>query len=435
MYKIALINTGPNPMGLVYLGSWIKNKIPNLSIDILQADYLEKILKNQNKNKNIDLLINKYDIFGLSAMTLWYEQACEIGKLLKQKIKEKSEEKGNEKKVILGGVHISICPGSSRGIFDKEFLGESEYNLTNYLLNQPEIDKMINLEDYPDLDLNLYPSDTWKLRLTRATMKHNIVGTLLTSRGCPFKCRFCSTTQFYEKYRVHTPEWTIRQVENLAAKGCDYLAIWDDLFTANKKRVAKIADLWEKSGVGKQIRTVCLQGRADVTDDEICEHLKRMNVKSIGFGFESGNNRVIKYLKQYKASVELNNKAIDTCKKHNIKPFGFVMLGNPTETFKEMLDTVKWVFCNSFKIDDIITYAPAPYPGTEFWQIAKNKGLVSDKMNFNNIVIHSKIPYNAIMYDIPKYQYFIAWFLLQIATLPYKFRKFFNIVKNILLKK
>lgn len=413
--NLALINTGPNPMGLVYLGSWVRQRLPEIQISVLQADNLPSDMR-------------QYDVIGLSAMTLWYEQACEIAARIKKQFPWKV--------LVLGGVHISVCPESSRGIFDAEFKGEAEKSFTAWLQNQPmpACQHLESLEHYPDIDLNLYPSNTWKPRLTRATMDYNVVGTLLTSRGCPFTCRFCSTTQFYETYRTHTPEWTIKQIENLAAKGVDYLQIWDDLFTVKIPRLKAIADLWEKSGVGKQIKTVCLQGRADVTTDEVCEHLRRMNVHSLGFGYESGNNRVLKYLKKSKASVQLNDTASALCRKHGIKPFGFIMLGNPTETFKEMLDTVWWVAKNAFRIDDIITYAPAPYPGTEFWKIACAKGKVSNAMNFNKIVIHSKIPWNAMMYDTSIYQFLLAWFLLQVVTLPYKTRKAWNIYVSIINK-
>ena len=396
------------PTGLVYLASWVRRRLPDWSIRVIDANH---------EDPASVLLSEPFDVIGISAMTIYYEQAHQLVQRLKRaKI---------QAPIVLGGVHISTCPASARPEFDVLIPGEAEYKLIEYLEGRPPAsDTKVQLEDYPDLDLDLYHPGCWKPKLLRHWQDVVVEGTLLTSRGCPFKCRFCSTAHFWTRYRDHTPEWVVRQMQALGEKGVDRLAIFDDLFTVNKSRLKAIAEGFERAGLHKIIRGAAIQGRADVLDDETCDYLRRMNITYVGFGIESGNDRVLKYLKQSRASVALNNQAIQRCQKHGIRCGGSVMFANPTETAGEMLDTIGWILRAWWKgVDDIVPYIAAPYPGTEFWQIAKRRGRVSDDMDFNQLALRTKAVGQALMLDIPRWQFFLIWQLVQLSLLPFRLRK------------
>jgi len=396
------------PTGVVYLGSWVQRKLPDWSVRVIDANH---------EDPETVLTREAFDVIGFSAMTIYYEQAHRLASELKRRKVQAP--------ILLGGVHISTCPASARPEFDVLIPGEAEHRLVDYLSGRlPTSEEKVWLADYPDLDLSLYHPGSWKPKLLRHWHDVVVEGTLLTSRGCPFRCRFCSTAQFWTRYRDHTPEWVIRQMQALGEKGVDRLAIFDDLFTVNKARLRAIAEGFEREGLHRVIKGAAIQGRADVTDDETCEYLRRMNVTYVGFGVESGNDRVLKYLKKSKASVARNNEAIATCHRQGIKCGGSVMFGNPTETAREMLDTVRWILEASWRgVDDVVPYIAAPYPGTEFWEIAKAKGRVSDQMDFDKLALHTKGMGEALMLDIPRWRFFLVWQLVQVSLLPVRVRK------------
>jgi hypothetical protein len=74
-------------------------------------------------------------------------------------------------------------------------------------------------------------------------------------------------------------------------------------------------------------------------------------------------------------------------------------------------------------VDDIVPYIAAPYPGTEFWEIAKQRGRVSDQMDFSKLALHTKGMGHALMLDIPRWQFFLVWQLVQVSLLPVRVRK------------
>lgn len=410
MKRLALTSLAKmgQPTGVVYLASWVQRELPDWSVRVIDVNH---------EDPETILLNEPFDVIGISAMTIYYERAHQLATTLKQR--------KIQAPIVLGGVHISTCPASARPEFDVLIPGEAEHALVAYLKGgKPESDRKVLLEEYPDLKLDLYHPGCWQPKLLRHWHDVVVEGTLLTSRGCPFKCRFCASTQFWNRYRDHNPEWVVRQVQALAEKGVDRLAIFDDLFTVNKPRLKAIAEGFEKAQLHKVIKGASIQGRAEVTDDETCDYLRRMNITFVGFGIESGNDRVLHYLKKSRASVATNNQALERCRKHGIKCGGSIMFASPTETAREMLDTVWWI-CKAWwnGVDDIVPFIAAPYPGTEFWEIAKQRGLVSDRMDFNKLSLHNKAMGHALMLDIPRWQFFIIWQLAQLSLFPIRARK------------
>ncbi len=98
-------------------------------------------------------------------------------------------------------------------------------------------------------------------------------------------------------------------------------------------------DLLKVRGLLNKV-TFISNARVNLIDDEMCEILKKLNVKLVRFGFESGSERVLKYLKAGSASVKQNKEAIMICKRHNLTVLGAVIFGSPGETIEEMNETI-----------------------------------------------------------------------------------------------
>lgn len=434
-HKLALVFTGGNgtvdtnaylgpPIGLVYLGSWVKAHAPGWDVRIVDCRY---------EDVTHTLLSERFDVIGITAMTFQYESASRLARILQAARKLTP---GRVGEIVLGGCHITLAPYSIRPEFDTVIPGEGEYGLVDLLTTgvvQPGY-KPVDLKTYPDLDLDLMPPGCWKPSVVRVWHGTAVEGILLSSRGCPWRCRFCCTTEFWKHggFRLHTEDWVVRQTERMVERGVTHMQILDDLFTVAKPRLRRIVELWEAAGLHKQIHGVAVQTRAELIDSEACDLLRRINTRMVSFGHESWDDRVLHYLKKGKASVAKNKAAIRTVHSAGLQSVGSLMMGSPTETLREMLRTVGgivWMLLNG--ASDVWVYAARPYPGTEFWEIAKARGkTASIERNWDNLKLRTRLPGRAELIDIPRWQFVIAWFLAQLALVPFKIPKVLSMVKD-----
>ena len=316
-------------------------------------------------------LYHKYQLIGISAMTPSYAIATALARHIRST--------HSYRPIIIGGVHISTCKDSqSLNTFDSMVIGEGEQSMldlikdveNNNLKRKYETEPTANLDDLTPPDWDLIDQRYFTNQLNTTFAEYGIEGWLLTSRGCPYKCAFCSTTRFWSKVRMHSPAYIEKLLLNLSNRKVTHIQIWDDLFTINKTRLNQLAPILHKTG----IKFNC-QPRINLIDNDICQLLVSSNVTLCIFGFESGNTRVLQYLKNDKTlSVELSISAIKLCRKYGLDTQGSVILGSPTETLPEMLDTIRFmVWCLFNGVQRLWAFVTTPFPATEFWQyIPKN---------------------------------------------------------------
>ncbi len=160
---------------------------------------------------------------------------------------------------------------------------------------------------------------------------------LFSSRGCPYQCNFCASSQYWDKTRFHGPERVMKEVKDFLI---DYpriksVGFWDDLFAVNRKRVHSISDTIVQLGLQKKV-SFSTSMRADIVDDELCDLLTRMNLKRVGIGAESGSDRVLKKLKNPYSSVEKNQNALDIMARHKMRPGAGFIFGHYEETEEDV---------------------------------------------------------------------------------------------------
>ena len=259
---------------------------------------------------------------------------------------------------------------------------------------------------------------------------------LLTSRGCPFSCSFCSSSNLWKKVSLQSVESIADNIEFIIKNfpEISILGFWDDLFTINKDRMTKLADELENRGLSKKLAFTC-SIRADLLDQQMCDILKRLNVTTVGYGFESGNDRILKILKsQGNISVKKNIEAAKLLKKNNITVVLSVVVGVPTETKKELLDTFNTTLSlvKSGYADAVSYNILSPMPKTHFWDFALKEGLVEESNDFNWQKISCFADYKGY-----KVKNFDEWYdhrkkigaiYLNNKTIPEKV--FFNILKS-----
>lgn len=356
--KIALISfkndSGCPPLGLIQLGTYLKEKHHEVEI----VDF--------NWSKSINPV--KYDCIGISSMTKDYGQAIALARGVK---------KSSQIPIIIGGVHISTLPDSIDPIFNIGIRGEGELNfvkalnmrdldrLKGHILESQTVDNIDSLP-YPDWSLSdkryfdYQPNTTWSEFCKE--------GVMLTSRGCPYNCVFCSTKSFWgNKVRFHSPAYVEGLVRNLVNQKITHIQVWDDLFSINIERLKEIGNRISKYNV-----KLSCQPRTDLISDKMCIALKEAKVKLCIFGFESGSQKILSYLKKDTATLSDNIQAIKLCRKHGLRVQGSVIFGSPNETEENMFDTLKFMrFAILNGVERIWSFILTPFPATEIWDMKK----------------------------------------------------------------
>lgn len=361
-----------------------------LAFGYLKA-YLDKNLKLpviMNLSQSIKNL-EKFDIVAISSTSQNYSQAIKIACEAKLK---------NEDAVtVLGGHHITYLPDTLRKDFDIGVMGEGEQTFLELV------------EYFQDNGLNLRPDKLkgiqgivfWKDGSLIKTGKRGLIRFLdrlphpdrqsdeaqyiFSSRGCPFKCSFCSSSAFWDETRFFSAQYVLEEIEQVLAQFPEMkqVPIWDDLFIANKSRLRKIIELVEVKGINRKV-SFSFSVRANLVDDEMCHALKKLNVIGVAFGAESGSDRILKLMNKG-TTVKQNQKAIDLLNKHNIPLMCSFIVGWPTETEDEVKKTFEFILKNivegKLHVSNAINIL-MPIPGTELWNSALKDGLF-DLRNFD----------------------------------------------------
>lgn len=393
--KLTLINLWKathTTLALPYIASYIK-KYSDVEIEIIEEDkgILDKIKTS------------KPDIIGFNAYTPNYLQVVEISKQIKEHL---------DTPIIVGGPHITSLPFRLSEYIDIGVIGEGEETMleliylykTKNRFDEEDLKQIKGITFYgkkgiivterrepiepldripfPDrdlLDMEYYLNPNNDILSTQEKIR----GTnMVTSRGCPYNCIYCQSKTIWGKARFHSAKYVADEIYMLHNKyRVKAIAIDDDLFIADKQRLKNIVNILDKWGLLGWIKFYC-SGRANLIDEECVSLLKKLNVVQINLGFETGSDRLLKYLKNNTVTIEQHNKAVKLLTENNIFIYGNFMLGSPTETKEEMLQTLKFFKNNPIRIGTVnIT---TPLPGTKIWDIAKESGLVNEDMDWNS---------------------------------------------------
>jgi magnesium-protoporphyrin IX monomethyl ester (oxidative) cyclase len=376
----------------------IEKKYPPLGIGYLVSSLREGFGENSIKFKIIEDSFEekikefKPDIVGITSVSQNYNRVIEAARIAKK----------YGLPVICGGVHISMMPTSLTKDMEVGVLGEGEETLCelfSLFRNRSKLDRegLEKIQGIIFRDKNgeiyltpprksIFPLDRIPLPARDLFEINPNNAYMFTSRGCPYRCTFCASSRFWNTVRFFSAPYVVNEIKHLVERyGVKHIAFYDDLFIANLERLKNIVDLLEKEGLLKNITFSC-QARANLITDEIVQLLKRMNINSIGIGFESGCNRTLQYLKGENVTIEDNLNAIRIIKKYKIKVHGSFIVGSPQETKENILETLKFVQKNP--LDGFDVYVLTPFPGTPIWGYAKSRNLVNDKMDWDKLNVN-----------------------------------------------
>jgi radical SAM superfamily enzyme YgiQ (UPF0313 family) len=211
--------------------------------------------------------------------------------------------------------------------------------------------------------------------------------TLVTSRGCPYQCVYCSKPITGHTWRARPPEDVVAEWRYLVREmDATEIGITDDVWNLDLDRAKEICRLIIAEGLNS-VPWVTVHGmRADRTDAELFQLMKQAGCKRAGFGVESGNQAVLDAIKK-RQTLEDVRRAFAEAKAAKLQTMGFFIFGLPADTEETMDDTIR--FALELDPDMANFMIAAPYPGTELWEIARRDGRLFSK-NWRDYAIHDE---------------------------------------------
>jgi len=196
--------------------------------------------------------------------------------------------------------------------------------------------------------------------------------TIVTSRGCPYQCIYCSKAVTGNTWRPRSPENVIDEWRTLVVDlRATEIGVTDDVMTLDIKRAKRICQLLIDEGLNT-VPWITVHGiRADNTDLELLQLMKAAGCKRVGFGVESGNQRVLDCIKKGQ-TIDDVRQAFRNARLAGLETIGFFIFGLPGENEDTMDDTIKL----ALELDpDLANFMiAAPYPGTNLYDMVLEEG-------------------------------------------------------------
>lgn len=346
------------PMGLLYVAANLEKHGYNVRINDLSGVPEEK------------WEIGKADVYGITIYVTTINLAEKIALLCKTK--------NEDCKVVAGGAHPTALPESMSSVFDVVVIGEGESAMLEVVNDFPHNKRYYEVPLSKNLDL--YPNPAYHL-VDLKTYKRTIFDesslTVITSRGCPYRCAFCGLPKHHKIMKTRSPEAVAEEIQYLKEKyGVTKFNFQDDTFTCNKKRLYELLELLKPLNISFKCH-----GRAGLDTREDYRRLKESGCEVIAWGTESGSQKILDRMNK-QASVQDNENVIKWAKEFGILTRCFFILGFPGET-KETLEETKR-FIERTGPDQYFVSNFVPFPDTDVWNNPEKYGIIWMNKNFDN---------------------------------------------------
>jgi len=333
-----LLNQRVNPpLGLLYLATVLReHRVDACILDLAGSSDVDKELAS------VDFVP---ELIGITTTTPQFGCAMHIGEFFRNAYPQVP--------IAVGGAHVTVDPGSC-DMFDYIVTGEGESAIVDYRswdrkrISRPFI---VDIDSIPHPDRSFIDIDSYH---------HSIDGeratTVMTSRGCPYRCAFCSRV-WGAKVRLHSPEYIVNEVRYLKrVHGYRAFMFFDDIFVFPRKRIVSTTELLKQEDIIYR----CFV-RSDLVDRDLLIMLKESGCVELGFGAESGSQKILDVVSK-KSSVRKNTQLIELARDVGIRVKAFMVIGLPGETHETAKATYDWL--KNVAPDDWDVSVYAPYRGS-----------------------------------------------------------------------
>ena len=357
--KISLI--GPNspflitqkvhpPLGVLYLASSLrKHNVEIIDLAGLNHAEREKAIRSINS-----------EFVGVSATTPQFGDALKIRSMLPDGTTS-----------VIGGVHVTHQPldGLTAG-YDFVVVGEGEKALSKIIENKV-LGNVVYETEIPNIDKISFPD---RSAIDIHSYKYYIDGepatTIITSRGCPFHCAFCS--KIWQTVRFHSADYVCKELKEIKEKyGFNAVLFFDDVFTLKPKRLKDICVFLKR----ERMLWRCFV-KSDTVNEKMLKMMAQSGCKEIGMGIESGSEKLLETI--YKGNtVDQGKRVIKWAHNAGMRVKGFFIVGMPGESHDTIEETKQ--FISDYPCDDYDFSLLSVLPGSKIWANPKRYDVVFEK--------------------------------------------------------
>jgi len=364
------------PLGLAYIAAMLEQDNHMVEIIDCVAENLDALQVVSQIEKSSP------EIVGISAFTPTIQEAQRLTKVIKSILPSVT--------VVLGGIHPTIFPEQVMQNREVDFVvvGEGEYTMRNLVkalesqeglsdihgivyrrnnqvvFNAPSFLEK-NLDNLPIPARHLLPMD----RYGPFIAKHRPARSMISSRGCPYQCVFCSRDISGTKYRLRSVSNVIEEIKILVDRyGAKEIDFQDPVFGLNQSWIKEFCQrlIEEKLDVAWSALT-----RVDLIDENLLRSMRRSGCWMLYYGIEAGDQGLLDAIKK---NVKLQDirKSVNLTRKAGIRVWGSFMFGLPSETPELAEKTLQ--FAKSLPLDFASFHLTTPFPSTELWREASEWG-------------------------------------------------------------
>lgn len=417
----SLITYSP-PLGLAYIAAVLEQKGHEIRIvDRVATKYAKREIDLIELDKITQRQILEFEpeLIGLGAMTIQVYDLAHVIKIIRQM------NNGNNYILIVGGVHSTAEPELTLTYYpeiDIVCRGEGEFVMADLASGKKHKDipgltfknngKFYSTNDrvVPDnLDILPFPA-RHLLDMHFYSRRNDVIvaylplkaATLLTSRGCPYNCKFCSSKMMFKSTRYHSPEYVLQEIALLLESyPLEAVSFVDSELLPPRSRLQRICQELINRKINKKLKWACSL-RANLVDKEILMLMKEAGCIYANYGFESGSQKMLNSMDK-KVTVEDNYRAARLTTEAGILVMSAMIVNQPDETEEDVLATIDFIKNNKNRLYCVGLNPLLPLPGSPYYREFLEKGLIqySDKLwedvgilpkSIDQIKLYSQIP-------------------------------------------
>ncbi len=384
-------------IGLMYLSSVLKSRFgERIDVKIWSLISLPNQLNEDHEN-----MLNKLDeihpdVVGIRSLTLSKDCVKVVAKTVK--------DWNRDCFLITGGPYATDdpCDALNGGLVDVAVIGEGEnttldliqrrmdrtsftqipgiaFQLNGKCKKTPSRELIFDIDSIPFPDYSEVDLDQFSNRFLNFTAKISSPhANIMTSRGCPYRCAYCHNV-LGKKFRARSPEKVFEEISYIHDQfGITDFQIIDDIFNLDMDRAKQICDLIIKSGM-KLTFAFPNAIRADRVDEELVDKMAEAGTRFTSIAIETASPRIQKMIAK-NLHLEKAFNTIDLFARAGIVTRGFFMMGFPTETEDEVIETIE--YAKQSRLCGATFFTVVYYPGTNLYRLAQSSGYFKEE-NFD----------------------------------------------------
>jgi magnesium-protoporphyrin IX monomethyl ester (oxidative) cyclase len=360
------------PIGILQLAAWLDQHGHETAVH----DCLGPVAP-RGVSANVDVILQtRPDLVGFSATTAGFMDAVDLAAELKRRRPDLPIVVGNVHATSIGAPLLKhfpeidyLCLGEGEGpmldLAEGKALAEIPnlvYRDGDRIITNPRRARIEDLDSLPFPAYEKLAGFPSGYHLPLFSYEKRWGATMVTSRGCPHACSFCDRSVFERQYRSNSPEYIYAQMKHLRDRfGVHHINIYDDLFTANQKRIDSFCRLLIDQPLGVDFNCIV---RTGYTTPELLTMLKRAGAMMVSIGIESADPAM---MERHKAGVSLDAVRRDVEQIHaaGLRAKGLFIFGLPGETPETFQATSDFIL--SLDLDEMNMTKFCPMYGAPIW--------------------------------------------------------------------